>query len=156
RILYNITVESKDTPKGLLWQMAAVIGAYAFVVFVLCPGTRFIASPVHHDDFNNLAHTSYMWYSLRPVSYAILLTLSQLGISTYYVSLHILIVLYVFLTLCVLRRLLKVPAVPFLVLLPVAAAMLSHENTVEYSKYTGLLTNLLSGVFAAGAMALIS
>jgi hypothetical protein len=141
---------------GKLWQLLAVVAAYVFVVFVLCPGTRFIASPVQHDDFNNLAHTEYMWYSLRPVSYAILLTLSQLGVSAYYLALHILIITYVFFSLSVLRRLLNISSVPFLILLPVAAAMLSHENTVEYSKYTGLLTNLLSGVFAMAAMSLMS
>jgi hypothetical protein len=122
---------------------------------VLCPGTRFIATPVHHDDFSNLAHTKYMWYAWRPVSSAVLLTLSQSGVSVYYSALHILIVVYAFLSLCVLRRLLDVPHLPTLVLLPIAAAMLSYEYTVEYSRYTGLITNLLSGVFAVSAMTLM-
>jgi len=126
------------------------------MVFVLCPGTRFIATPVNHDDFSNLAHTKYMWYAWRPVSYAVLLTLSQCGISVYYSSLHILIFIYALLSLCVLRRLLDVSNLPALVLLPVAAAMLGYEYTVEYSKYTGLITNLLSGVFAVSAMALMA
>ena len=40
-------------------------------------------------------------------------------------------------------------------LLLVATAMLSYEFTVEYSKYTGLITNLLSGVFAVSAMSVM-
>jgi hypothetical protein len=149
-------INAPDSSRIRLWyEFAAVTASYVLVVFVLCPGTRLIATPVHHDDFSNLAHTKYMWYAWRPVSYEVLLTLSQLGISVYYSTLHVLIIVYAFLSLCVLRRLLGVPNLPALVLLPVAAAMLSYERTVEYSKYTGLITNLLSGVFAVSAMALM-
>src|SRR5260370_770990 len=74
-----------ERSRTLLWsEFAVVLAAYVIVVFVLCPGTRFIASPVHHDDFNNLSYTKYIWYAWRPVSYAVLLTLSQLGIPVYY------------------------------------------------------------------------
>jgi len=146
-----------ERSRSVLWsQFAVSAAAYILVFFVLCPGTRFIATPVNHDDFSNLAHTKYMWYAWRPVSYAVLLTLSQCGISVYYSSLHILIFIYALLSLCVLRRLLDVSNLPALVLLPVAAAMLGYEYTVEYSKYTGLITNLLSGVFAVSAMALMA
>jgi hypothetical protein len=133
-------------------ELGAVVAAYLFVVFVLCPGTPFISFPVHHDDFSNLSHIGYIWYPWRPVSYGVLIMLSRLGIPVYYSALHVLIVVYAFLSIAVLRRLLDVPSVPALVLLPVAAAALSFENTVEYSKYTGLITNLLSGVFAMIAM----
>lgn len=138
------------------WQdFVAIVAAYLFVVFALCPGTRFIGFPVHHDDFNNLAHISFRWYPSRPVSSFALVMLSRLGIPVYYAGLHVLIVVYAFLSIGVLRRLLQVRSVPVLLLLPVGAAMLSYEPTVEFSKYTGLLTNLLSGVFAMIAMTLM-
>ena len=102
-----------ESSRSVLWSEFAVsAAAYILVFFVLCPGTRFIATPVNHDDFSNLAHTKYMWYAWRPVSYAVLLTLSQWGISVYYSSLHILIFIYAFLSLCVLRRLLDVRSLP--------------------------------------------
>lgn len=145
-----------ESSRRVLWsQFAVSIAAYIFVVFVLCPGTRFIGTPVQHDDFNNLAHTKFMWSAWRPVSYGLLSMLSQGGISVYYAALHILIFVYAFLSLCVLQRLLDVRNLPALVLLPVATAMLAYEFTVEYSKYTGLITNLLSGVFAVSAMTLM-
>ena len=140
----------------LRWQdFVAIVAAYLFVVFALCPGTRFIGFPVHHDDFNNLAHISFRWYPSRPVSSFALVMLSRLGIPAYYTALHVLIVIYAFLSIGVLRRLLQVRSVPVILLLPVGAAMLSYEHTVEFSKYTGLLTNLLSGVFAMIAMTLM-
>ncbi len=44
---------------------------------------------------------------------------------------------------------------PLVLAFLVGAAALSFECVVEYSKYTGLITNLLSGVFAVGAMSLM-
>src|SRR5713226_783957 len=99
--LPTATGEAESSNRVLWSQFAALAAAYILVFFVLCPGTRFIATPVHHDDFNNLAHTKYMWYAWRPVSYAILLTLSQGGIAIYYATLHILIFAYAFLSLWV-------------------------------------------------------
>src|SRR3954451_24144973 len=84
-----IPAESGNSRLRLILQIAAVIAAYCFIVFVLCPDTLFIGTPVHHDDFNNLSYTEYSSYELRPVSYAILMTLSLLGIPVYYTSLHI-------------------------------------------------------------------
>ena len=106
---------SEDKSSGLLSQFAISIAAYIFVFLYLCtPGTRFISTPVHHDDFNNLAHTKYLWWAWRPVSYAVLSALSLAGISAYIPSLHILIFIYCFLSLSVLRRLLDVTDLPAL------------------------------------------
>ena len=146
-----------DTSGVRLWRdFAAFVSAYILIFIVLCPGTRFIATPANHDDFSNLGHAAYMWYAWRPVSYTVLLTLSQLGTSVYYSALHVLVIVYAFLSMCVLRRLLDTRGVPLIALLPVAAAMLGYEHIVEYSRYTGLITNLLSGVFAFCAMALMT
>ena len=144
--------------------LAAVLGAYALVMFVLCPGDRLVGFPVHHDDFANLSivrwHDVIQTYGFspippRPVSYYALGALSAAGIPVYYLTLHALLIAYVVLVFGVLQRLLEVRRVSLLFAMAVAAAMLSYEQTVEYTKYTGLITNLLSATFAAAAMHLV-
>jgi hypothetical protein len=141
--------------------VAAVLAAYALVVFVLCPGDRLIGFPIHHDDFTNLSIAQwravsetygFVSWPPRPVSYFALGALSAAGIPVYYLMLHLLVIAYVWLVLGLLRRLLQVGRMSLIATTAVAAAMLSYEHTVEYTKYTGLITNLLSATCAAGAM----
>jgi hypothetical protein len=136
--------------------LLATVIAYILVVFVLCPGNPLIGFPVHHDDFTNLGSgVKLPGLSWRPVSYFLLSVLSGLGITFYYASLHVLVILYVFFSLRVLHLLLDAPQVPLIPAVLIAAGALSYESTIEYSKYTGLITNLLSGGFAVVAMFLI-
>jgi hypothetical protein len=149
--------------KGSSWvEFAGVVAAYLLIVFVLCPGNSLVGFPVHRDDFSNLAFDAdslrAVWsgaYPPRPVSSLALTALSVAGLPVYYFSLHALVVLYVFLSMTVLREVLGARPMPLLFAFLVGAAALSFECVVEYSKYTGLITNLLSGVFAMGAMSLM-
>lgn len=144
-------------------ELAGVIAAYILIVFVLCPGNRLIGFPVQRDDFSLLSWDASLlrtyWASgfpPRPVSSLVWTALSIAGLPAYYLGLQALVVLYAFLALNVSRRLLGARRMPFLFVIFVAAAALSIECVVEYSKYTGLITSLLSGVFAVAAMLLMT
>jgi hypothetical protein len=159
-----------DTPNALFerssWvDLAAVIAAYVLIVFALCPGNALIGFPVHRDDFSLLSYdTSSLgtyWarghgFPPRPISALGWTALSMAGLPAYYISLQALTILYAFLSLAVLRKLLAARRMPIWMGFLVAAAALSVECAVEYSKYTGLITSLLSGVFAVGAMSLMA
>jgi hypothetical protein len=141
--------------------LPGVVAGYALVL-LLCPGDRLLGFPVHHDDFTNLSTTlsetvaqlyGFSFWLPRPVSYYALSAVSSAGIPFYYLSLHALLIAYVALVLGVLHRLLEVRRMPFVFAAVVAASMLSYEHAVEYSKYTGLITNLLSGTCAAARSA---
>ena len=117
---------------------------------------------MQRDDFSLL---SWNWSSLRafwahglparPVSALVWTALSMASLRAYYLGQQALVVLYVFLALTVSRKLLAIRRLPFLFGILVAAAAMSLECIVEYSKYTGLITSLLSGVFALTAMLLM-
>jgi hypothetical protein len=141
-------------------ELAGVVAAYVLIVFVLCPGNSLIGFPVHHDDFLILAFDGPAFfahaYPTRPVSYAGIALLGNAALPVYYLSLHVLVILYAFLSLTLLRKLLGGRPMPVLFAILVGAAALSFECVVEYSKYTGLITSLLSGVFSVGAMSLMA
>ena len=147
-------VTSLDNSERFPWiELASAVAAYILIVFALCPGNPLIGFPIHHDDFTALgSEVGFSWLGPRPVSYVVIGALSAAGIPAYYICLHALVIAYAFFSLMFLRSLLDVPKLtqPFSLL--AAAAALSFENTVEYSKYTGLITSLLSGVFAVAAM----
>jgi len=144
-------------------DLAGVLAAYILIVLVLCPDNSLIGFPVQRDDFSLL---SWDWSTLRrfwasglparPVSSLVWTAFSMAGLPAYYLGQQALVVLYVFLALTVSRKLLAVCRMPFLFGILVAAAAMSLECIVEYSKYTGLITSLLSGVFALTAMLLMA
>jgi len=161
-LLKQLLMESKAA--RFSWaELAGVLAAYLLIVLVLCPGNSLIGFPVQRDDFSLL---SWDWSSLRmlwakgwpprPVSELVWTALSRAGLPAYYLALQALVVLYAFLALTVLRKLLGARPMGILFGILVAAAALSLECVVEYSKYTGLITSLLSGVFALAAMALMA
>lgn len=133
---------------------AAVLLAYVVLHFVLIPGNRLVSFPVHHDDYNNLAHTGapLRMPVVRPVSSLALVLLSSAGMTAYYLALHALTVSFVFLVFVFALRFLEIrPVRP----IPVAAAALvvfSFEHLVDYYKYTGLITNLVSANLGAVAL----
>ena len=154
----------ESTSGRLSWaELAGVIAAYIFIVLVLCPGNPLIGFPVQRDDFsllswdaNSLRMSWASGFPPRPVSELVWTALSMAGLPAYYLGLQALVVLYTFLALTVSRKLLAARRMPFLLGILVAAAALSLECVVEYSKYTGLITSLLSGVFALAAMSLMA
>ena len=72
-----------------------------------------------------------------------------------YLSLHLLTVLYQALVLSVVFLLLRVPRPSFLLLLGAAIPAQAFENAAEVFLYTGLVTNLLSGVLGTAAIGLL-
>ncbi|MFN7919858.1 MAG: hypothetical protein U0Q16_07155 [Bryobacteraceae bacterium] len=142
-------------PRPLL-ALAAVLAAYAVIAFLLVPANTLTGFPVHHDDFRNL---SWIHPTLpepaRPVSGFLLTLLSSFGIPTYYIALHALVVAYAALVIAALARLFHLRPAPPALAFAAALALLSVETMVEFSKYTGLITGLLSGVTGAAAVALL-
>jgi hypothetical protein len=160
-----MSMESTGTtsPSSSWLELAAVVAAYILIMFVLCPGDSPFAFPVQRDDFwllsSNASSLRRTWaHGLppRPVATAIWTVLSSAGIPVFYLTLQALTILYVFLALKVSRKLFGARPMPLLLGVLVAAAALSVECIVEYAKYTGLITSLLSGVFAASAMLLMT
>ena len=137
-----------------LMALAAAAVAHLTVFFVLTPGSLPLGFPVYHDDFNNLRYTSpvWIWTPVRPLSTFLLTCLSSLGIEAFYLSLHLLTVLYQALVLSVVFLLLRVPRPSFLLLLGAAIPAQAFENAAEVFLYTGLVTNLLSGVLGTAAI----
>jgi len=135
----------------------AVCLAYVAVVFLLTPGNTVLGFPVHHDDFTNLA-TDINLSLRRPrfVSYFILSALSYLGPPVYYGCLHFLVLIYVFLTSFFIRFLFQAQEASSYLLAFVFGAVFGVESVVEYGKYTGLITNLLSATFAMSAICLLA
>jgi hypothetical protein len=146
-------MRTKAPSSGWQWW-AATTAAYLLIVFFLCPGNRLVAFPVHHDDFTILeGNLGWYWLWPRPVSFAVSAALGAAGIPTLYVSLHLFVIAYATLSLLLLGKLIDAPRLPLLFLVFLAAATLSFEKTVEYSKYAGSL--MLSGTLAVAAMYLM-
>lgn len=157
------TRETKQPDRPFWVELAGIAAAYILIVFVFCPGNRLVGFPVHRDDFTLLSWDfGYLRKALaggllsRPVSTAAWTALSVAGLPAYYIALQILTILYVFLALTVSRKLLAVRQMPLQFGIVVAAAAMSLECIVEFSKYTGLITSLLAGVFGLTAMLLMA
>jgi hypothetical protein len=134
--------------------LAAVLLAYVVLHFVAIPGNRVVSFPVHHDDYNNLAHTRVALSSpfVRPVSTLALVLLSSAGITSYYLALHALTISYVFLTFVFVLEFLEIRSVRLIPLGTAALLVFSFEHLVDYYKYTGLITNLVSVNLGAAAL----
>ena len=130
-----------------------ILLAYVFLHFVVMPGNRLVSFPVHHDDYNNLAHTriALRMPLVRPVSTLALVLLSCAGITTYYLALHALTVSYVFLVFVFVIRFFEVRSVRLVQVACAATVVFSFEHVVEYYKYTGLITNLVSANLGVAA-----
>jgi hypothetical protein len=145
-------------------RLAAVAFAYVLVAFVVCPENAVIGFPVHHDDFTFLSLRPWDHFSEtarhvvlpRPVAVYARALFSTTGVSGYFLIPQLLVAAYVLLVLGTLERLLELEVTPLLMVVPVALAMLSQENLIEYGKDGGLTTDLLSATFGAGALRLIA
>lgn len=59
---------------GTLGSLAAVLLTYVLIQFVFLPDNTFLSFPFHHDDYDNLSHTSndLRLRPIRPVSWFVL------------------------------------------------------------------------------------
>ena len=151
-----------DGPAGhpgpvFLTALAAAAVAHVVIFYVLTGGALPSGFPVHHDDFRNLSYTRpvWVWTLVRPLSDFLLTCLSTLGVGTFYVALHLLLVLYQALVLTAVFLLLRLPRTSFLLFLGAAIPAQAFESTAEVFLYTGLVTNLLSGVLGTAAICLL-
>ncbi len=145
-----------DRRRLLLRCCLAAALAHLVVQLVLFPGHPLLGFPVHSDDFRNLASTSFTWHwpALRPVSQLCLEALSALGVSAFYVALHVLTVLHAGLVLAFLCLLLD--SRPGLVALFAGALAASGlETSVDQVRYTGMITNLSASVLGVGSLILL-
>lgn len=137
--------------------LGAVLLTYVLIQFVFLPDNTFLSFPVHHDDYANLSHTSndLRLRPIRPVSSFVLAVLSMMGIDVFYTALHVMTVLYITLVLALLLDLFDMRKPNFVLLVGMAIPIMSFESLVEYTKYTGMITSLVSGVLGVCAMALL-
>lgn len=150
-------LEGEASWKELLLAFVLLAIGYAFLDFLLIPSNRLVLHPLHHDDYTNLAR-SFATIGLgppRPVSTLAIALLSTAGPRTYYLTLNLLTILYPALVFYFLARLFRRVAGPFPIAVA-AALLLALPHSVEWAKYTGLITSLLSGVFGTLALILIA
>ena len=111
------------------------------------------AIPVHHDDYTNYAAGghAFVWSWSRPLSNFIIHLLARLGPEWLIWSIRLLTVTFVFLTwklLCELAR----PRDYWTTLLLFGLASFATPIVVEYARYTGMITHLLSGCLGLAAV----
>jgi len=139
----------------LLRYVVALALAYGVLDFLLIPSNRIVLFPLHQDDYSHLSSSlSFLrpWPS-RPVSTVAIALLSDAGPRCYYIALNVLILLYPALVLLFLSHLFRRPLSLFSASL-VGALVYAFPNSLDFAKYTGLLTNYSSAVFGVLAMLL--
>ena len=139
-----------------LFLIAALVLAltYGAIDFLLIPGNRLDLHPVHHDDYTNLSNSveEISWPAARPVSTVAIGLLASAGPRPYRLASNVLTVLYPALVVLFLARVIdRGPSLPALT--AAAAILFSFPGSLDWVKYTGLITNLLSGIF--GVLALL-
>lgn len=102
--------------------------------------------PVHHDDYTNYAAGGrpWVWSWIRPLSTLFIHGLAQIGSDWLIWTIRLLTVMFVFLIwklLCEFHQ----PAYYWWTLLLFAVGSFSTPIIVEYARYTGMITHLLSG-----------
>lgn len=141
---------------GRLFLLTVLVLAitYGVVDFLLIPGNRLELHPVHHDDYMNLSKSVDQVSSRppRPASTLAIGLLASAGPRAYRLASNVLTIVYPALVVLFLARL--IGRNPGLIELFVFAALLfSFPASLDWVKYTGLITNLLSGTF--GVLALL-
>jgi hypothetical protein len=133
-----------------------LFAAYALLDFLLIPNNRPILFPVSADDYRNLSSTlaSLPKFPVRPVSTAAISVAAQLGQGFFYILLQVLTLLYAALALAFVGRLLRWRGTPLVAFL-FGACLFGFPESLDWMKYTGLITNLLAGIFGTLAMLLL-
>lgn len=110
------------------------------------------ALPLFSDDYNNysLKLSNYHFSSVRPLSTFIVAALSILGPNFYIWTMRILCILYVWLIWLAFRQF--TPKNKKILYVLYFICVFSFPFSVEYARYTGLITSLTSGFFAVAAI----
>lgn len=127
----------------MVFGLVFYISAYFSVTDVL-PS----AVPVHHDDYTNYAAggSPWTWSWIRPLSTLLIHFLAQIGPDWLIWSVRLLVLIFVFLVwklICEFYR----PVYYWSTLILFAVGSFSTPIIVEYARYTGMITHLLSGCF---------
>lgn len=110
--------------------------------------------PVHHDDYSNYSMGAevFQWSWNRPFSNYVIHLLGLAGpawLSAAIRFLSVLFVLFSWVLLCLVVR----PRTYWFMLLAFGTAVFSTPVIVEYARYTGMITHLLSGCLGLAAVA---
>jgi hypothetical protein len=118
-------------------------------------GNNIISFPVHHDDYTNLTLHQIKFSSrmVRPVTTIIIAIFASLG-SSYYIILNMMTILYPVLVIYFLYKFFDMPISVFLVVI-YGIFIFSFPPVIEYTKYTGMMANLLSSSFGLLSMILL-
>lgn len=102
--------------------------------------------PVHHDDYSNysMGAEAFQWSWNRPFSTYVIHLLGLAGPAWLSAAIRILSVLFVLFSWVLLCQVIK-PKMYWLMLFAFGAAIFSTPVIVEYARYTGMITHLLSG-----------
>jgi hypothetical protein len=145
-----------STARWRLFFVAFLILTLTYCVtdFLLIPANRLELHPLHHDDYTNLGLSlnAIKPRPPRPASTLAIALLATAGTRAYYIALNFLTIVYPALVILFLARLFGRDPSP-LATCAAAAFLFSFPTSVEWAKYTGLMTNLLSGIF--GVLALL-
>lgn len=103
--------------------------------------------PVHHDDYSNYAAGGrpWIWSWIRPLSTLIIHGLAQIGPDWLIWTIRLLTVMFVFLVWKLLCEFHRPTYYYWWTLLLFAVGSFSTPIIVEYARYTGMITHLLSG-----------
>lgn len=126
-----------------------------FYAFAYHSGSELVPSaiPIHHDDYTNYASGSgsFTFTLVRPVSTNLIQLLALVGTDYLIWAVRLLTVAYVLLVwflACEFYR----PKPHILALIAFGVANFSTPVVIEYARYTGLVTHLLSGCFGLAAV----
>lgn len=157
--------EHRESKRSSAWtaefaRRQALTFAVLFVIFYLCAfGTSGVpnAIPVHHDDYTNYAQGSapLALPLIRPLSTLFIQLLASAGPDSLIWAVRLLTVTYALLAwqlACFFGH--KSSGLAYWALLcAFGVATFSTPILVEYGRYTGLITHLLSGCLGVGAAA---
>lgn len=110
--------------------------------------------PVHHDDYSNysMGAEAFQWSWNRPFSTYVIHLLGLAGPAWLSAAIRFLSVLFVLFSWVLLCQVVK-PKMYWLMLLVFGSAVFSTPVIVEYARYTGMITHLLSGCLGLAAVA---
>lgn len=110
--------------------------------------------PVHHDDYSNFAlgASSFHWTWNRPLSTYAIHLLGFVGPAGLSAAIRFLSVLFVLLSWILLYQVVQ-PRTYWLMLIAFGTAVFSTPVIVEYARYTGMITHLISGCLGLAAVA---
>ena len=147
----------RPAPREWLKYLAAAAVAWSLVQYAFQPHNAFVLRPVHHDDYSNVARAFPRLSSppTRPVSLVIIALVGRGGPVVYSFALQGLTVGYASLVLLFVCRFLKRP-VSFAAATWLFGVAFLHPRALEWGRYTGLMTNLLSATFGVLALLLFS